>query len=50
MVRDERLEPVQSNLKNWLNEASRQGSGDDITVGVLCQENDERPGGNAAPV
>ena len=50
MVRDERLEPVQSNLENWLNEASRQGSGDDITVGVLCRENDERPGGNAAPV
>ncbi|MBS1225614.1 MAG: hypothetical protein H6R24_2292, partial [Proteobacteria bacterium] len=25
------------NLKDWLNEASQQGSGDDITVGILCQ-------------
>ena len=37
MVQDEGLEPVRSNLKNWLNEASRQGSGDDITVGIICQ-------------
>ena len=37
MIRDEGIEPVQSNLKHWLNEASQQGSGDDITVGILCQ-------------
>ena len=37
MIRDEGIEPVQSNLKHWLNEASQQGSGDDITVGIICQ-------------
>ena len=37
MLRDEGVETVRSNLKNWLNEASQQGSGDDITVGILCQ-------------
>ncbi len=35
MLRDEGVEAVQSNLKNWLNEASQQGSGDDITVGIV---------------
>ncbi len=35
MFRDEGVETVQSNLKGWLNEASRQGSGDDITVGIV---------------
>ncbi|MFZ1641786.1 MAG: PP2C family serine/threonine-protein phosphatase [Candidatus Contendobacter sp.] len=35
MLRAEGLEAVQSNLKNWLNEASQQGSGDDITVGIV---------------
>ena len=37
MIRDEGLGPVQSNLKNWLNETSQQGSGDDMTVGILCR-------------
>ena len=37
MIREEGLEAVKSNLEGWLNEASRQGSGDDITVGILCQ-------------
>jgi hypothetical protein len=35
MLRDEGVETVQSNLKDWLNEASQQGSGDDITVGIM---------------
>ena len=48
MICGEGLETVQSNLKNWLNETSWQGSGDDITVGILYRGNDERPGGNAA--
>jgi hypothetical protein len=34
MLRAEGVEAVQSNLKDWLNEASRHGSGDDITVGM----------------
>ena len=36
MIREEGVEAVQPNLKTWLNEASRQGSGDDITVGITC--------------
>jgi hypothetical protein len=36
MIREEGLEAVKSNLKGWLNEASQQGSGDDITVGITC--------------
>jgi len=44
MIRDEGIEPVQSNLKHWLNEASQQGSGDDITVGVICQMPDHLAG------
>lgn len=35
MIRDGGVEAVQPNLKDWLNEASLQGSGDDITVGIL---------------
>ncbi|MFO1422250.1 MAG: PP2C family serine/threonine-protein phosphatase [Candidatus Competibacteraceae bacterium] len=36
MIRDEGVEAVQPNLEDWLNEASGQGSGDDITVGIIC--------------
>lgn len=35
MIRDEGVEAVQPNLKDWLNEASQQDSGDDITVGMI---------------
>ncbi|MFO1419720.1 MAG: PP2C family serine/threonine-protein phosphatase [Candidatus Competibacteraceae bacterium] len=35
MIRDEGVAAVQPHLKAWLNEASRQGSGDDITVGMI---------------
>ena len=35
MVRDEGDAVVNLHLKEWLNEASRQGSGDDITVGLI---------------
>ena len=38
MLRDEGLETVQSNLKDWLNEASQQGSGDDITMGIMYRK------------
>jgi hypothetical protein len=30
------LEQVSSHLDKWLAEASAQGSGDDITVGLIC--------------
>ena len=35
MLRDEGDAGVNLHLKEWLNEASRQGSGDDITVGLI---------------
>ena len=30
------LEKVQSSMKEWLGKATNQGSGDDITVGIVC--------------
>ena len=35
LLRDEGDEAVKPYLKDWLNEASQQGSGDDISVGVI---------------
>ena len=35
MLRDEGEEAVKPHLREWLNEASQQGSGDDITAGIL---------------
>ena len=35
MIRSEGLQKVDSNLENWLAEASKAGSGDDITVGII---------------
>ena len=37
MIRTEGLETVQENLATWLAEASQDGSGDDITLGILCR-------------
>jgi len=36
LLSSEGLEHVKENLPLWLEEASRQGSGDDVTAGVLC--------------
>jgi hypothetical protein len=41
LIRTEGLEVVQGNLATWLNEASRAGSGDDITLGILCRSDVE---------
>jgi len=30
---------IRKNLGNWLNEATQAGSGDDITVGLICRQN-----------
>lgn len=35
MIREEGFEAVSGQLENWLREASEEGSGDDITVGLL---------------
>ena len=36
ILREDSVESVQADLETWLEEVSREGSGDDITVGVLC--------------
>jgi hypothetical protein len=35
IIRTEGLEYVDANLETWLDEVSRQGSGDDVTLGIL---------------
>lgn len=36
MIRADGLEPVNDQLASWLTEATCAGSGDDVTVGLLC--------------
>jgi serine/threonine protein phosphatase PrpC len=47
MIRSEGIGSVEAQLQSWLSEASREGSGDDITVGILCRNDalkpDDRP-------
>lgn len=43
MIHEEGLEIVDQNLKEWLNETSQLGSGDDISVGIMyCEKNEGR--------
>lgn len=42
MLGEEGERAVQPNLKSWLNEASRQGSGDDITIAILWRAKGEQ--------
>jgi serine/threonine protein phosphatase PrpC len=37
IIRDEGLATVTENLEGWLERASQEGSGDDITLGLLCR-------------
>ncbi len=37
MIREDGLESVSDNLEMWLAEASKEGSGDDITLGLICR-------------
>ncbi len=37
MIQTEGLPSVHTSLNGWLNQASQQGSGDDITLGIVCQ-------------
>lgn len=37
LIREQGLEQVTLNLEAWLTEASAQGSGDDITLGMICR-------------
>jgi len=36
MIRSAGIEAVDGKLEGWLDEASQQGSGDDITLGIVC--------------
>lgn len=38
MIRTQGLDRVHAGLEQWLREASQLGSGDDVTVGLLCRE------------
>ena len=37
LIRQDGIEGVEANLESWLNEASELGSGDDITVALVCR-------------
>jgi hypothetical protein len=37
MIREEGLQRVAAGLETWLEEASDSGSGDDVTLGLLCR-------------
>jgi hypothetical protein len=37
MIRSAGIEAVKGKLEGWLAEASQQGSGDDITLGIVCR-------------
>ena len=39
MIREHGLAMVKDNLAGWLSDSTRAGSGDDITVGILCNVN-----------
>lgn len=39
MIREHGLDMVKDNLAGWLSDSTRAGSGDDITVGILCNVN-----------
>ncbi len=37
IIRSQGLDAVQENLPAWLSEASQAGSGDDVTLGIICR-------------
>ena len=37
LIRADGLDAVHESLETWLSEASREGSGDDVTLGILCR-------------
>jgi serine/threonine protein phosphatase PrpC len=42
MIRAEGLEAVAGSMAGWLREASEQGSGDDVTLGLMCRVDQAR--------
>jgi hypothetical protein len=52
MLRADGFDPINASLKGWLEEATRSGSGDDCTLGLICRmdalsKTEERPGAEA---
>jgi serine/threonine protein phosphatase PrpC len=41
MIRAEGLDRVKDSLERWLSDSTRAGSGDDVTLGILCSVTDE---------
>ncbi|HEX8852236.1 MAG TPA: PP2C family serine/threonine-protein phosphatase [Pyrinomonadaceae bacterium] len=39
MLRADGFDPINASLKGWLEEATRSGSGDDCTLGLICRMN-----------
>jgi serine/threonine protein phosphatase PrpC len=37
MMREDGVDAVSEGLETWLTEASQQGSGDDVTLGIICR-------------
>ena len=37
MIREDGLDAINAGLETWLDEASQQGSGDDVTLGIICR-------------
>jgi serine/threonine protein phosphatase PrpC len=37
MIRTDGLDEINNRLETWLHEASKAGSGDDVTLGILCR-------------
>lgn len=40
IIRADGLDQVKANLETWLTEASQAGSGDDVTLGILCRRHE----------
>jgi serine/threonine protein phosphatase PrpC len=52
MIQRNGLEYVQDRLAAWLDDASRSGSGDDVSLGIICRRGIAQPGhkeGDVAP-
>jgi hypothetical protein len=43
MIRDGGLDTVNDHLESWLAESTYAGSGDDVTVGLICSEDALKP-------